>query len=53
LNGLIVETMPFDLCEELNKLNLRLTVNTRVVAIEVDSMLSKDIRKGQLEDEKL
>jgi hypothetical protein len=23
LNGLIVETMPFDLCEELDKLNLR------------------------------
>jgi hypothetical protein len=28
LNGLVVETMPFDLCEELNKLNLRFTVNT-------------------------
>jgi hypothetical protein len=39
LNGLIVETMPFDLCEELGKLNLRLTINTGVVAMEVDSML--------------
>jgi hypothetical protein len=46
LNGLIVETMPFDLCEELDKLNLRLTVNTGVVAMEVDSTLSQDIRKG-------
>jgi hypothetical protein len=39
LNGLIVETMPFDLCEELGKLNLRLTINTGVVAMEVDSTL--------------
>jgi hypothetical protein len=46
LNGLIVETMPFDLCEELDKLNLRLTINTGVVAMEVDSTLSQDIRKG-------
>jgi hypothetical protein len=42
LNVLIVETMPFDLYEEY-KLNLRLTVNTGVVAMEVDSMLSQDI----------
>jgi hypothetical protein len=53
LNGLIVETMPFDLYEELDKLNLWLTVNTRVVTMEVDSALSQDIRKGQMEDEKL
>jgi hypothetical protein len=46
LNGLTIETIPFDLCEELNKLNLGLTVNTRVVAMEVDSALSQDIRKG-------
>jgi hypothetical protein len=39
LNGLIVETMPFDLCEELGKLNLGLTINTGVVAMEVDSTL--------------
>jgi hypothetical protein len=40
LNGLIVETMPFDLCEELDKLNLRLTINTGLVIVEVDSTLS-------------
>jgi hypothetical protein len=28
-------------------------MNTRLVAMEVDSMLSQDIRKGQLEDEEL
>jgi hypothetical protein len=53
LNGLIVETVPFDLCEELDKLNLRLTVNTGVVAMQVDSTFSQDICKGQLEDERL
>jgi hypothetical protein len=53
LNKLIVENMPFNLCEEFDKLNLRLTVNTKVVAMEVDSTLPQDIRKGQLEDEKL
>jgi hypothetical protein len=53
LIGLIVETMPFDLCEELDKLNLRLTVNTGLVTMELDSMLSLDIRKGQMEGEKL
>jgi hypothetical protein len=53
LNGLIVETMPFDLCEEFHKLNLRLIVNTGLVAMEVDSTLSQDICKGQMEDEKL
>jgi hypothetical protein len=52
-NGLIVETMPFDLCAEMDKLNLRLTVNSGVVAMEVDSTLSQDIRKSQKEDEKV
>jgi hypothetical protein len=52
-NGLIVETMPFDLYAEMDKLNLRLTVNSGVVAMEVDSTLSQDIRKSQKEDEKV
>jgi hypothetical protein len=53
LNGLVVEIMPFNLCEEMDKLNLRLTVNSGVVAMEVDLMLCQDIRKGQKEDKKL
>jgi hypothetical protein len=48
-----VEKMPFGLCEVLDKLNLRLTVNTGVVAMEVDSTVPQDIRKDQLEDKKL
>jgi ribonuclease HI len=43
LNQLIVEQIPFDLCEEFDKLNLRLVANTEVVAMEIDSTLSQDI----------
>jgi hypothetical protein len=53
LNGLIMETMPFNLYEEMHKLNLRLIVNNGVVTVEVDSTLSQDIRKGHKEDKKL
>jgi hypothetical protein len=49
----IVEQMPFDLCEEFDKLNPRLVANTKVVAMEIDSTLSQDTRKGQLTDEKI
>jgi hypothetical protein len=53
LNQLIVEQMPFNLCEEFDKFNLRLVANTEVVAMEIDSTLSQDIQKGQLTDEKI
>jgi hypothetical protein len=46
LNGLIMETITFDLCMEMDKLNLRLSINGGVVAMEVHSPLSKDIQKG-------
>jgi hypothetical protein len=45
--------MSFNLCEEFDKLNLRLVPNTEVVAMEIDSTLSQDIQKGQLRDEKI
>jgi hypothetical protein len=53
LNQLIVKQMPFNLCEEFDKLNLRLVGNTEVVMMEIDLTLSQDIRKGQLTDEKI
>jgi hypothetical protein len=53
LNGLIVETMPFDLCMEMDKLNLSLIINSLVVSMVVDMTLSQDIQKGQMEDKKL
>jgi hypothetical protein len=53
LNGFIMETMPFNLYEQMDKLKLRLTINSGVVTTEVELMLSQDIWKGQKEDEKL
>jgi hypothetical protein len=53
MNGLVMETMPFDLFEEMDKLNLRLTINNGLVTMEVDSTLSQDIHKGQKKDKKL
>jgi hypothetical protein len=50
---LVVESMPFKLCEEFDKLNLRIIANTKVVLMEVGSSLLKEIRKGQVEDEKM
>jgi hypothetical protein len=45
--------MPFELCEEFNKLNLRIAANTKVMEMEVGSSLLQEIQKGQLEDEKI
>jgi hypothetical protein len=53
LNGFIMETMPFNLYEQMDKLKLRLTINSGVVTTEVELTLSQDIWKGQKEDEKL
>jgi hypothetical protein len=53
LNQLIVEQMSFDLCEEFDELNLRFVASTEEVAMEIDSTLLQDNRKGQLTDEKI
>jgi hypothetical protein len=45
--------MSFELCEEFDKLNLRIIANTEVIEMEVGSSLLQQIRKGQLEDEKV
>jgi hypothetical protein len=50
---LVVESMSFELCEEFDKLNLRIVANMEVVEIEVGSSLLQKIRNGQLEDEKI
>jgi hypothetical protein len=49
----VVDSMPFELCEEFDKLNLRITVNTEAMEMEVGSSLLHEIRRGQLEDEKI
>jgi hypothetical protein len=53
VSQLVMGTMPFALCEEFDKLNLRIIVNTEGMEMEVGSSLLQEIRKGQVEDEKI
>jgi hypothetical protein len=53
VSQLVVYSMPFELCEEFDKLNLRIVANTEAMEMEVGSSLLQEIRRGQLEDEKL
>jgi hypothetical protein len=50
---LVVDSVPFELCEEFNKLNLRIVANTDATEMDVDSNLLQEVRKGQGEDEKM
>jgi hypothetical protein len=47
----VVNSMPFELCEEFDKLNLRIVVNIEAMKMEVSSSLLQEIRRAQLEDE--
>jgi hypothetical protein len=53
VSQLVVDSMPFELCEEFDKLNLRIVTNTEAREMEVASTLLQEIQKGQLEDEKI
>jgi hypothetical protein len=53
VSQLVVDSMPFELCEEFDKLNLRIVVNTKAMEMEVGSSLLQEIRRGQLEVEKV
>jgi hypothetical protein len=53
VSQLVVESMPFELCEEFDKLNLRIVANMEATEMEVGSNLLQEIRKGQVEDEKI
>jgi hypothetical protein len=48
-----VNSMSFELCEEFDKLNLRIIVNIETMKMEVGSSLLQEIRRGQQEDEKV
>jgi hypothetical protein len=50
---LVVDSMPFELCEGFDKLNIRIVANTDVMEMEVGSSLLQEIQRGQLEDEKI
>jgi hypothetical protein len=51
--NVVVDGMAFELCEEFDKLNLRIIVNVEVMDMEVDSSLLWDVQRGQLEYEKI
>jgi hypothetical protein len=53
VSQLMVDSMPFELCEEFDKINLRIIVNTMAMEMEVGLSLLQEIRSGQLEDEKI
>jgi hypothetical protein len=53
VSQLVVDSMPFELCEEFDKLNLRIIANTEDMEMEVGSSLLQEIWRGQLEDEKV
>jgi hypothetical protein len=53
VSQLVVDSMSFELCEEFDKLNLWIVANTEVMEMEVGSNLLQEIRKGQVEDEKI
>jgi hypothetical protein len=39
VSQLVMDSMPFELCEEFDKLNLRIVANTEVMEMEVGSSL--------------
>jgi hypothetical protein len=53
VSQLVVDSMPFVLCDVFNKLNLRIVANTEATEMEVGSNLLQEIWKGQVEDEKI
>jgi hypothetical protein len=53
VSQLVVDSMPFELCEEFDKLNIRIVMNTEAMKMEVGSCLLQEFQRGQLEDEKV
>jgi hypothetical protein len=53
MSQLSVGSMSFELCEEFDKLNLRIVANTEVMEMEDGSSLLQEIQKGQIKDEKI
>jgi hypothetical protein len=51
VSQLVVDSIPFELCEEFDKLNLRIITNIEAMEMEVGSSLLQEIQRGQLEDE--
>jgi hypothetical protein len=43
VSQLVVDSMPFELCEEFDKLNLRIVANTKAMEMEMGSSLLQEI----------
>jgi hypothetical protein len=52
VSQLVVDRVPFELCEEFDKLNIKIVANTEAMEMEVCSSLLQETRKCQVEDEK-
>jgi hypothetical protein len=46
VSQLVVDSMPFELCEEFDKLNLKIVANTEAMEMEVGSSLLQEIQRG-------
>jgi hypothetical protein len=53
VNQVVVDSMPLELCEEFDKLNLWIVANTEAMELEVGSSLLQEIWKGQVEEVKI
>jgi hypothetical protein len=53
VSQLVVDSMPLELCEEFDKLNLRIVTDTEAIEMEVGSNLLQESWKGQVEHEKI
>ena len=53
VNAMRVSQMPQELCWDFEKLNLGFVGHTEGITIEVEPTLEQEIRKGQLEDDKI
>jgi hypothetical protein len=45
VSRLVVESMPFELCEEFDKLSLRIIANTKAIEMEVGSSLLQGFKR--------
>jgi hypothetical protein len=53
VSQLVVDSMSFELCEEFNKLNLRIVANMEAVEMKIGSSLLQKIHKVHVGDEKI
>jgi hypothetical protein len=46
VSQLVVDSMPFELCEEFDKLNLRIVANTKAMEMEVGQAYFRRFREA-------